>query len=137
MYKDGKWAKKIIALQDPDGKWGCFHSLAQSYGAPLTIPPAEFETRTSSRYMAALELLAGYRWAGEKLDFAVRWLKCNRRDDGSWDFGKNAGDKVYLPPSDSWRKARTAYRTAPIASGLFWINWSRIIQKNRPFIQNS
>ncbi len=259
MYKDGKWAKEIIALQEEDGKWGCFHSLAQSCGVPMTteqalrrlerlgftmedecirravsymngcltgemvIPdyrekfhdwnvftalmlsvwirrftmdnkdanrvaenwaavvsagfadfgrfnqkryeeayrdilkpthgtllgfgnfyhvslltgcledgieeaffdniltggiyyihehpitelPAEFESRMTSRYLAALELLAGYRCAAEKLDFAVQWLLANRGEDGMWDLGKNAGDKVYLPLSVHWRKAET------------------------------
>ena len=27
-YKNGKWAKKIIELQKPDGSWGYFHSLS-------------------------------------------------------------------------------------------------------------
>lgn len=40
MYKEGKWAKEIPALQNEDGKWGCFHSLAKSYGAPMTTEQA-------------------------------------------------------------------------------------------------
>lgn len=40
MHKDGKWAKEIIALQEKDGKWGCFHSLSKSYGAPITTEQA-------------------------------------------------------------------------------------------------
>lgn len=40
MHKDGKWAKQIIALQDEDGKWGCFHSLSQFYNAPITTEQA-------------------------------------------------------------------------------------------------
>ena len=28
MHKDAKWAKQIISLQDSEGKWGIFHSLA-------------------------------------------------------------------------------------------------------------
>jgi hypothetical protein len=27
-YKDGKWAKEILGLQQEDGSWGHFHSLA-------------------------------------------------------------------------------------------------------------
>lgn len=30
MYKDGKWAKQIIELQDNEGKWGIFHSMSQT-----------------------------------------------------------------------------------------------------------
>lgn len=40
MHKDGKWAKMILSLQEPDGKWGCFHSLSQFYGAPMTTEQA-------------------------------------------------------------------------------------------------
>ena len=40
MHKDTKWAKQIIALQEDDGKWGCFHSLSKFYGAPLTTEQA-------------------------------------------------------------------------------------------------
>lgn len=40
MHKDGKWAKMILALQEPDGKWGCFHSLSKFYGAPITTEQA-------------------------------------------------------------------------------------------------
>lgn len=40
MHKDGKWAKSIIALQHDDGKWGWFHSLSQSYDAPITTEQA-------------------------------------------------------------------------------------------------
>ena len=40
MYKDGKWAKQILAIQQEDGKWGWFHSLGQLSGAPLTTEQA-------------------------------------------------------------------------------------------------
>ena len=40
MHKNGKWAQNIIALQEADGKWGCFHSLSQFYGAPITTEQA-------------------------------------------------------------------------------------------------
>lgn len=40
MYKDGKWAKQIISLQEDDGKWGCFHSLSQFYNSPITTEQA-------------------------------------------------------------------------------------------------
>ena len=40
MHKDGKWARQILALQEDDGKWGCFHSLSQFYGASITTEQA-------------------------------------------------------------------------------------------------
>ena len=32
MYKDGKWAKELIAAQRPDGSWGPFHTLSAPRG---------------------------------------------------------------------------------------------------------
>lgn len=40
MFKDTKWAKHIISLQEPDGKWGCFHSLSQFYDSSITTEQA-------------------------------------------------------------------------------------------------
>lgn len=40
MHKEGKWARAIIALQEDDGKWGCFHSLSQFYNSPITTEQA-------------------------------------------------------------------------------------------------
>lgn len=40
MFKDTKWAREIIALQEVDGKWGCFHSLSQRYLSPMTTEQA-------------------------------------------------------------------------------------------------
>lgn len=40
MHKESKWAKNIIAMQESDGKWGCFHSLSQFYNSPITTEQA-------------------------------------------------------------------------------------------------
>ncbi len=40
IHKDTKWARDIIALQEDDGKWGCFHSLSQRYNSPITTEQA-------------------------------------------------------------------------------------------------
>ena len=40
MYRDGKWARQLIALQHEDGKWGTFHSMSQFYDAPVTTEQA-------------------------------------------------------------------------------------------------
>jgi len=77
------------------------------YEKTLTELPKNFESRESSRYLAALELLAGYRCAKEKLEFAVQWMESNRDKTGMWDLGRNSGDRIYLPLSDSWRKVET------------------------------
>lgn len=40
MYRETKWAKQIIALQDEEGKWGQFHSLSKSSGDKMTTEMA-------------------------------------------------------------------------------------------------
>lgn len=63
MHKDGKWAKQIIALQDEEGKWGCFHSLSKFYNAPITTEQA----------LRRLEYL-GYTIEDECIQKAVRYM---------------------------------------------------------------
>ncbi len=40
MYKNSKWAKKIIALQKENGMWGYFHSLSKPNENPITTEQA-------------------------------------------------------------------------------------------------
>lgn len=63
MYKDGKWAKRIIDLQESDGKWGCFHSLSQFYNSPITTEQA----------LRRLEIL-GYTIEDECIQKAVAYM---------------------------------------------------------------
>lgn len=64
MYKGGKWARQIIALQEEDGKWGCFHTLSRSYGAALTTEQA----------LRRLERL-GYTMEDECIQKAVGYME--------------------------------------------------------------
>lgn len=87
-------------LAKPDGMY-------YIYNRPLNQVPQNFASRESSCYLAALEVLARYQTAKEKLRFAVHWLRSNQDENGQWDFGPQANDGVYFPLSDSWRKAET------------------------------
>lgn len=40
MHKNGKWATRLIELQDSEGKWGWFHSLSQFNDSPITTEQA-------------------------------------------------------------------------------------------------
>lgn len=40
MHKDGKWARQILSLQQPDGSWGYFHSLSEPRKHPMTTEQA-------------------------------------------------------------------------------------------------
>lgn len=77
------------------------------YENKLCTPPLVFASREASRYLAAIELLAPYHHAGTQLAFVVDWLEENRNENGKWDMGKTANDKVYFPLSDDWRRRET------------------------------
>ena len=87
-------------IQNPTG-------IYYIYDKPICTPPNDFGGKETSRYLAALELLAAYPTARNELHFAVDWINAHRLDDGSWDLGSTANDKIYLPLSDDWRKAST------------------------------
>lgn len=80
------------------------------YYKPIDELPSTFASIEASRYLSAVEILAGYQSAGEKLGFVVQWLEDNKDENGQWDFGSKARDNIYFPLSDSWRTA--AYRKA-------------------------
>ncbi|MCH5349068.1 MAG: hypothetical protein J1E40_07080 [Oscillospiraceae bacterium] len=77
------------------------------YDGKISVPPKIFESRESSRYLAAVELLTGYKQSGHKLNFVIDWLNDNRNENGKWDMGKSVNDKMYFPLSDDWRKKET------------------------------
>ena len=93
------------------------------YGSAVAIPPTEFASRKTSFYLGALEQIAGYACAGEKLAFAVKWLSDHKDADGGWDLGAAGKDGVYLPLSDSWRKPEDRKRdcTERITRLLKWL----------------
>lgn len=90
-------------LSKPDGMY-------YIYDRPLNLVPEEFASKGASCYLAAMEVLAGYEAAKEKLFFVVEWLNDNKDENGQWDFGPKANDGVYFPLSDSWRKAEDRKR---------------------------
>lgn len=76
------------------------------YDKPLTSFPLEFESKESSKFISAFELLSKYynsRTSSLFNDF-ITWLYQNRNDEGKWNMGIKAKDGLYFPLSDSWRK---------------------------------
>jgi hypothetical protein len=84
------------------------------YENPLNIVPAEFTSRQTSYWLAALEVIADYRLVPEKLGFAVHYLMQNQFSSGVWDLGQQAKDGIYLPLSDSWRKTEDRQRDCTV-----------------------
>lgn len=86
-------------LSKPDG-------MFYIYDKPLCQTPEIFASRASSHYLSALDVLAEYGQAKDKLRFAAEWLSKNQDENGQWDFGPKANDGIYFPISDSWRKVK-------------------------------
>lgn len=85
-------------LPKPDGMY-------YIYDRPLDQPP-QFDTLAASRYLGAIEILAGYGCAPDRLGFVADWLEENR-SEGGWDMGRSVRDGAYFPLSDDWRRAET------------------------------
>lgn len=77
------------------------------YGSKLAFLPKTFASKNTSAYLGAMELLADYTYAREKLQFVKDWLLVNQNENGKWDMGKTVNDKLYFPLSDDWRKTST------------------------------
>ena len=75
------------------------------YGKRISELPKVFQSIETSRYLEAIDILAGYKSAKEKLSFVVTWLEENKDENGQWDLGTKAKDNLYFPLSDSWRNA--------------------------------
>lgn len=90
------------------------------YGKPLSEVPKIFASLETSRYLAAIDILSGYKTAKEKLGFVAEWLEENKDTNGQWDLGAKVKDNVYFPLSDSWRNVsyRKADCTAKISTIL-------------------
>lgn len=97
LDEDTENALLEYVLAKPDGMY-------YVYDRPLNQPP-EFASLAASRYLGAIEVLAGYRHARAQLAFVCDWLEENRGAEG-WDMGKGAKDGVYYPLSDDWRTAQ-------------------------------
>lgn len=77
------------------------------YDKKLTLLPYCFESRETSYYLNAIDLLAHYKFARDKFQFVAEWLMDNRNEKGLWDLGKTANDGIYFPLSNDWRKRET------------------------------
>ena len=77
------------------------------YNSKIAVLPRVFESKNTSYYLAAIEMLSKYVHARHKFNFVIDWLNDNKNENGRWDMGKMTNDKVYFPLSDDWRKKET------------------------------
>ena len=91
----------------------CEQGIYYIYDARVADLPPVFASKQTNAYLTALEQLAGYACAGEKLGFAADWLLAYRDGDG-WDLSASVKDNIYFPVSDSWRKAEDRRRDCTV-----------------------
>ncbi len=72
------------------------------YNGSICNLPEIFESKQSSCYIRAIELLSDYKLNLSKLTFVLDWLNKHKNTDGKWDMGTRVKDFVYFPLSDSW-----------------------------------
>lgn len=86
-------------------RYGIYYIYDKPIGkVSIVALPEAFESKQASRYLAAIEILAGYKRNLGKLHFVLEWLEESRNENGLWDMGSSARDGVYFPLSDSWKR---------------------------------
>ena len=75
------------------------------YGNKLLNTPKVFQSKYTSNYLRAIELLANYEnpECKKQLKYIVKWLKENMIEKNKWDLGKESKDGISFPLSNSWR----------------------------------
>ena len=75
------------------------------YDKKLIETPKVFQSKNTSRYLSAIELLSKYKnpECKKQLKYIVKWLNENMQTDNKWDMGKESKDNINFPLSDSWK----------------------------------
>jgi hypothetical protein len=75
------------------------------YDKKITDVPKTFQSKITSNYLRAIELLAKYEnpECKNQLKYVIKWLKENMIKNNKWDIGKESKDGINFPLSDSWR----------------------------------
>jgi hypothetical protein len=76
------------------------------YNKKLIDTPKYFQTKATSSYLRAIELLSRYNnpECKKQLKFVSKWLGQNKRSKNEWDMGKESKDGISFPLSNSWIK---------------------------------
>jgi len=82
------------------------------YDKKLTVVPKTFQSKNTSCFLRAIELLAKYNnpECKKQLKYIVKWLKENMINNNEWDMGKESKDGINSPLSDSWRNDENRIR---------------------------
>lgn len=120
-FKDGKWARKILEMQNPDGAWGSqFHTLS--------MPDRRQGLITTEQALRRLKIL-GFTFEDEPIKRAVdcmcACLRGERKIDDYWEKGHDWALFTRMMLSTWVRKFRPE---EPLALD-FARQWSRVIEK--------
>lgn len=74
------------------------------YNESICNLPIIFESKKSSRYIRAIELLSNYSNNLRKLTFVIGWLNQQKDTTNKWDMGNSVKDFISFPLSDSWNR---------------------------------
>lgn len=140
MYKDSKWAKEIVNLQNKDGSWGYFHTLSDPNKNPMTTEQA----------LRRLEIL-GYTIYDDCIQKSVEYMvKClerkiqmpdRREKTHDWDIFTDLMLSTWIrrftkdiPVANKLANAWTDIISSAFASG-YYSNQDYILASNHTFSQ--
>lgn len=85
-YKNGKWAEEIVSLQQPNGSWGCFHTLSQ---------PTKEQPITTEQALRRLKIL-GFTKDDVPIMRAIRYMEaCLENPEPTVFIEKKHDSKTY------------------------------------------
>lgn len=98
------------------------NGIYYTYEKPISKLPNEFNSKSASCYLGAIELLCGYKNCTYRLKFVADWLLENKSDNNTWDMGANSKDGIYFPLSDKWDENKriqdTTFRIEALSRSL-------------------
>ena len=74
------------------------------YDRSLYEVPAVFDSKTSTYYLIAIELISPYIVSKDDLNFVKKWIYENRSKNGYWYMSSIKPDGIIFPKSNNWRK---------------------------------
>jgi len=81
------------------------NGITYIYHSKIAEIPQIFQSIQTNRWLAALELIAGYDCAKNKLQYAIDWIYEHQDKNKQWDLGQKSKDGTYFPLSNSWHKS--------------------------------
>jgi len=139
-YKTGKWASRIIASQNEDGSWGCFHSQAVSKtNYPMTTEQALRRlhrlgfTKDDKVIQSALsymnDCLAGKKETPDRVEKGVDWEIFTKLMLAAWIRRFTPGNALANEVANKWRSiAEAAFESGVFSHKVYDKAWRDILK---------